>query len=377
MIEIAYSQFSTLNLSESDLVELLGSAMGCDFENNVVVTGASDGDYDFSDQGSSVPELTPATMDIASMLAALEMLADAVHGQQMELSSSRLQDSTQERKDYNTRMLDAMRTASEKMREVQSTQAKKHRIEVIKAAFNVIASSLMLLASIVATPLTGGVAAACVAAAAVGLVLAVLDLGTACCANAGIQATNADGSKRAMDVTLGGLVTAVTEHMRSNGKLQFLSDSELKKWEMAWGTALSIIVVVAMVATSGKGAVEVGRLAKAAEGGEAQAMEQLESFSAKGDYVIRLANVMAQMGESSAGIVDGRLTLRQGQEQADASEATALKEFLTALAEVAATQSKAIVDVITQSIKNLDDHRTAVLTMLQLMTHTPASHTFM
>jgi hypothetical protein len=207
--------------------------------------------------------------------------------------------------------------------------------------------------------------------------MAVLDLATACCANAGLEATNADGSTRPLDVTIAGGITAATELMLSNDKLQFLSDEQVKKWEMGWGTATTIAVVLLMVAAGGKGAYDVNQLAKAAALGDAAALAQLESYSVRFEYLVRVSDVVTQLGDASAGIVDGRLSLLQAEQQFDASEAMAKKEYFTAMAEVASSQSKTIVDGITQSIRSLDDNRNSVLRLLQLMAQTPAAHTFM
>lgn len=377
MIEIPYAQLATLHLSESDLSDLLSAAMGIDFSDNVTVTGAPDGEYDYDDPVKYPPQLTPATMDLSSMVAVLEALANAVHGQQLQTLSGRLDDATQERKEYNDDMLEALRTGNAERLKMQETQSKKHRIEIIKAAFSVFAGSLLLVASIVATPLTGGAAAVVTAAAAVGLVMAVLDLANACCANAGIEATNADGSKRAMDVSIAGGITAATELLRSNGKLQFLSDEQVKKWEMGWGTATTLTVVLAMLAAGGKGASSLNNLAKAASAGDAQALAQLEGYSVKFESFVRVSDAVAQLGDTSAGIVDGRLSLLQGEQQYVVSTAMAEKDFYTAMAEVSSNQSKTLADAITQSIKNLDENRNSVLRLLQLMTQTPTAHTFM
>jgi hypothetical protein len=234
----------------------------------------------------------------------------------------------------------------------------------------------LLVALIVATPLTGGVALAVTAAAVVGLILAVLDLGTACCANAGIEATNADGSKRAMDVSIAGGITAATELLRSNDKLQFLSDDQLKKWEMGWGTGLTVSVMLLMLVAGGKGAYDVNKLAKAAALGDKVALAQLEGASVQFEYMVRAADVVTQLGDASAGIVDGKLSMDQAQQQFDASSALALKDFFTAMADVASNQSKSVVDAITQAVKSLDDNRNMVQRMLKLMTQSPPAHTY-
>lgn len=360
-------------LGLADIQTVLAAAMGFDLRDSVRQAVDDEGKvYIYVDRDGGVPTLPQPAYDFATAIAELGQLASVGLSGRMKMDLENTKTSFEERKSADQLRAKSLRTAMESMKECQETQGKQRQMAIGRASCGLIGAVLLAVLSVVLAPVTGGASVMAAIAAIVGITMAATQLATAVYAANGVQVTNADGTKRAKDVTITGMVTAVTQELIDAGKepMASWSDEKVAKWQSSWSTALNMMAVLTMMVSGFGGINQVRSLAQQAKAGVESAIAQLKSLNVPMEQGVRAAELLTNLSDASLTVVDGHLTQVQGDLTHEASLATALKEYLSSLSTLSGAQAKLFSDAFERVMKALDASLATTDTLLHFANRT-------
>ncbi|NKI94067.1 hypothetical protein [Rhizobacter sp. SG703] len=360
---LAVDRFGT---SLADVQQILAAAMGFTFDGSVRIGGDDDDQYLYIDRDGGVPTLPRPIYDFATAIAELSAQVSEGYAGAISNNLEQAKASFDERKACDEKRGDSLRKAMDAMKECEATQGKSRQVTIGRSSTALIAAVILSLCVLV-SPLTGGALIAAGVAAVVGVAIAAGQLATTVYAANGVQVANADGTMRNKDVTIGGMVTALTEHLRKNGHLEDWSDEKISKWEQGWTMALNITITLAMMAASGAGYRQIRSLVKDAKAGIEQAMAQLKGAHVGLEQGARVAETVTTLSDASLTIVDGHLQKVQGDLTLVSDLATAMKEFMTSLSSQLSSQAQAYCDAFERNMKAMDDGMNLTDDLLRLL----------
>lgn len=351
---ISTSVADEFGTSLADVQKILAAAMGFTFDGSVRVAGKGGDQYLYIDQEGGVPTLPRPLYDFATAIAELGAQASEGFGGAIKNDLEQAKATFAERKACDDKRGESLRKAMDAMKECEASQGKSKKVSIARSSTALIAAVILGLC-VLFSPLTGGALIAACIAGVVGVAIAAGQLATTVYAANGVQVANADGTLRNKDVTIGGMVTAITELLKKDGLLEGWSDETVAKWEQGWTMALNISITLAMMAASGAGFRQIRSLAKDAKAGVEEAIARLKGSHVNLELGGRVAETFTTLSDASLTMVEGHLNLVQGDLTLVSDLATAMKEFMTSLSTQLSTQAQAYCDSFEQNMKAMGD----------------------
>lgn len=357
-IELSASQLNNARISAEELQSLLASAFGAevDFGSSVFIVDENSAG---GDAYGNAPLLSNPLVDFATMLAEFSALRDTASAEQMALDCSRIRDFADLNTAINNEVNDCRNKAIACQEEVEARQGKERINTLIKAAFELIFMSVVLMTTVLSSVVTGGAAIFVGGVALLGVLLATVQTIDA--------AIKVSGKMPDLDVSLSGMVAAVTECMVEKSGLTFDSDEEKQAWIANWSMGVNGMVMALQLVGGAVTTLTMRSVMKAAEAGCAKATEKLEKAARSGAYsILNAANGINLLAQGSSTAVTACNTLRIGESKYQLGCADANREFFSQMSQLVSEQSDAVLQQLVKVIQGISDCRNQVAELIAL-----------
>ena len=271
-------------------------------QEGVVVSRNGSGSSAPGGASAFAPSLARAKMDMVQALEILTMAIDASAKGRMQLEKT---DTDLAR----TQLDEAHKRAKEKTEEMRAKQEEaKSKVvgETIARWLKVIAGLVGAIAGAVAS---AGAAAPLVAMAVVGVVMAVADMTNAAVQEAKVE-VGAEGKKRPLEISFGGLVTALAQDL--NTYPPGFSEKQKQDWIMGWTMAVNLTVAALGLAAGGYQLKQLFNSVEATKTVAQAATQVTETTVAAARQLSNTAQAIGAVVSSCADVVNGIGTVAEG-----------------------------------------------------------------
>lgn len=298
----------------------------------------------------------------------------------IKTSNQRLLEAERERKLINQKILDLMANAAKLADEAKKAASESKVAGWAEAIGGLVGAVAAWVGVGVSLAVTGGASAPLVFVAVSGSLAALQDVTNMGLKEDGVKWKSVTGESKQADVSFGGMIDAIVDQQivdgtiveirkNSNGDFVdknglviedphktarpgtiFMTSKELAEWKMGW-TITTTLVVAAATIMAGYGAAEFAHkgaivASKAADFGK---LAKFGEIGAEG------VGIVADTFQAVASIVQGTITLKLSEIDADTDEARAWKAFYESSVKELTQRLSIIMELIKQLVKNMNE----------------------
>lgn len=331
---------------------------------------------------AAVPMLArPDKIDADSLSALLGALNESITKEQVKTGTETIKIGAADREAMTKKVKEQMEIAAQKAKEAAEAAENNKIAGWCQAIFGLIGAVLGIVGAVFAAIGTAGAGTPLVVVAVIGAVLAVQDVANMAVKEAGVEVTNVNGDKKALDISFGGMIGAIVDQQLKDGTIVeirkdasgnyidkegnviqdphldakpgaiFMDEKQLGDWKMGWTITTSLLIAAGTMATGVAGMAGMERAAKAA----AKAGEGLSRAATAAERVTEGAQVAADLGQAASTGVQGGIGIKVADLNRDSDRARAGKAYYENMIKEIGMRMNMTQDMIRELVTRMND----------------------